>query len=62
MSVNKHIIVSLIALLPACSGGALTQGNNTITVSSDPSGALVYVMGKGWVSHRLVLTWLLCTR
>lgn len=47
MKTKTPLILSLMLLLPACSQTPLISGNDSkITVSSEPSGASIYVMGK----------------
>jgi len=47
MKGKTHLTCALILLMTACSGNSLApKNNNEISVSSEPSGASVYVMGK----------------
>lgn len=47
MKTKTPLILSLMLLLPACGQTALVHADaDAITVSSEPSGASVYVMGK----------------
>jgi len=47
MKTIKPLLLSLVLLMAACSQTPLLSGgDNQVTVSSEPSGALVYVMGE----------------
>lgn len=47
MKTKTLMILSLMLLMPACGQALLISGNdNKITVSSEPSGASIYVMGE----------------